>query len=46
MEKQEYEKDEYTKRLSVEGPFGIFKEQSQIEKEVFIGMVNTTEEST
>jgi len=26
MEKQEY-KDEYTKRSSVEGPFGIFKEQ-------------------
>ncbi len=25
MEKQEY-KDEYAKRSSVEGPFGIFKE--------------------
>ncbi len=29
MEKQEY-KDEYAKRSSVEGPFGIFKEQFQI----------------
>ena len=31
MEKQEY-KDEYAKKSSVEGPFGIFKEQFQIEK--------------
>ena len=42
MEKQEY-KDEYAKRSSVEGPFGIFKEQFQIEKEVVIGMVKTEE---
>ena len=42
MEKQEY-KDEYTKRSSVEGPFGIFKEQFQIEKGVFSGMVKTEE---
>ncbi len=33
MEKQEYEY-EHTKRLNVEGSFGIFKEQIQIEKEV------------
>ena len=42
MEKQEY-KDEYAKRSSVEGPFGIFKEQFQIEKEVVIGMTRTEE---
>ena len=42
MEKQEY-KDEYAKRSSVEGPFGILKEQFQIEKEVVIGMVKTEE---
>ena len=42
MEKQEY-KDEYAKRSSVEGPFGILKEQFQIEKEVVIGMVQTEE---
>jgi hypothetical protein len=42
MEKQEY-KDEYTKRLSVEGQFGIFKEQFQLEKEVVIGMIKTEE---
>ena len=42
MEKQEY-KDEYTKRLSVEGQFGIFKEQFQLEKEVVIGMIKTDE---
>ena len=42
MEKQEY-KDEYAKRSSVEGPFGIFKEQFQIEKEVVIGMIRTEE---
>ena len=42
MEKQEY-KDEYAKRSSVEGPFGIFKEQFQIEKEVVTGMVKTEE---
>ena len=35
MEKQEY-KEEYAKRSSVEGPFGIFKEQFQLEKEVVI----------
>ena len=42
MKKQEY-KDEYTKRSSVEGPFGIFKEQFQLEKEVVIGMIKTEE---
>jgi hypothetical protein len=42
MEKQEY-KDEYAKRSSVEGPFGILKEQFQIEKEVVIGMTRTEE---
>ena len=42
MEKQEY-KDEYSKRSSVEGPFGIFKEQFQLEKEVVIGMIKTEE---
>ena len=40
--KQEY-KNEYAKRSSVEGPFGIFKEQFQIEKEVVIGMTRTEE---
>ena len=42
MEKQEY-KDEYAKRSSVEGPFWIFKEQIQLEKEVVIGMIKTEE---
>ena len=42
MEKQEF-KDEYAKRLNVEGSFGIFKEQFQIEKEVVIGMIRTEE---
>ena len=42
MEKQEF-KDEYAKRLNVEGPFGIFKEQFQIDKEVVIGMIRTEE---
>ena len=42
MEKQEYE-DEYSKRSSVEGPFGIFKEQFQLEKEVVVGMIKTEE---
>ena len=42
MEKQEYT-DEYAKRSSVEGPFGIFKEQFQIEKEVVVGMIKTEE---
>ncbi len=36
-------KDEHAKRSSVEGPFGIFKEQFQIEKEVVVGMVKTEE---
>lgn len=40
--KQEY-KDEHAKRSSVEGPFGILKEQFQIEKEVVIGMLRTEE---
>ena len=42
MEKQEY-KDEYNKKSSVEGPFGILKEQFQIEKEIVIEMVRTGE---
>ena len=42
MEKQEY-KGEYVKSSSVEGPFGILKEQFQIEKEVVIGMLRTEE---
>ncbi len=42
MEKHEY-KDEYSKRSSVEGPFGILEEQFQIEKEVVIGMTRTEE---
>ena len=36
-------KDEYAKRSGVEGPFGIFKEQFQIEKEVVTGMIKTEE---
>ena len=42
MEKEEY-KEEYSKRSSVEGPYGILREQFQIEKEVVIGMVKTEE---
>ena len=42
MEKQKY-KDEYAKRSSVEGPFGIFIEQFQLEKEVVVGMIKTEE---
>lgn len=42
MEKEEY-KEEYAKRSSVEGPFGILKEQFQIEKEIVTGMVKTEE---
>ena len=42
MEKKEYQK-EYEKRSSVEGPFGILKEQYNIEKENVIGMVKTEE---
>ena len=42
MEKQEY-KDEYAKRSSVEGPFGIFKEQYHANQEIVIGMVKTEE---
>lgn len=34
--KQEY-KNEYAKKSNVEGPFGILKEQFQIEKKVVIG---------
>ncbi|WP_297980870.1 transposase [uncultured Methanobrevibacter sp.] len=36
-------KEEYSKRSSVEGPFGVFKEQFQIEKEVVIGVRKTEE---
>ena len=42
MEKEE-NKEEYSKRSSVEGPFGVFKEQFNIEKEVVIGMQKTEE---
>ena len=42
MEKEEY-KDEYAKRSSVDGPFGVFKEQFNIEKEVVIGVQKTEE---
>ena len=42
MEKEE-NKEEYGKRSSVEGPFGVFKEQFQIEKEVVIGVKKTEE---
>ena len=42
MEKEEY-KEEYAKRSSVEGPFGILKQQYHIEKEVVIGMIKTEE---
>ena len=42
MEKEEY-KEEYSKRSSVEGPYGILREQFQIEKEVVTGMVKTEE---
>ena len=44
MEKQEY-KDEYSKRSSVEGPFGIFKEQFHLEKEVVIERIKTKEKN-
>ena len=40
MEKEEY-KEEFKKRPSVEGPFGIFKEQFHVEQEIVIGMVKT-----
>ena len=36
-------KDKFAKKPSVEGPFGIFKEQFQIEKEVVRGMIKTEE---
>nr|WP_233144900.1 MULTISPECIES: transposase [Methanobrevibacter] len=42
MEKEEY-KEEFKKRPSVEGPFGIFKEQYHVEQEIVIGMVKTGE---
>ena len=42
MEKEEYKK-EFSKRPSVEGPFGIFKEQFHIEQEIVIGMKKTEE---
>ena len=42
MEKEEY-KEEFSKRPSVEGPFGIFKEQYHVEQEIVIGMVKTEE---
>ena len=42
MEKQEY-KDEYAKKSSVKGPFGISKEQFQLEKEVVAIMIKTEE---
>ena len=42
IEKKEYKK-EFSKRPSVEGPFGIFKEQFNVEQEIVIGMVKTEE---
>lgn len=42
METEEY-KEEYAKRSSVEGHFGIFKEQFHIESEVVIGKAKTEE---
>jgi len=42
MEKEEYKK-EFSKRPSVEGPFGIFKEQYHVEQEIVIGMTKTEE---
>ena len=42
MEKEEY-KEEFSKRPSVEGPFGILKEQFHVEQEIVIGMVKTEE---
>ena len=42
MEKKEYKK-EFSKRPSVEGPFGIFKEQYHVEQEIVIGMTKTEE---
>lgn len=42
MGKTDY-KDKYSKSSSVEGPFEIFKEQFQIEKELVVGMVKTEE---
>ena len=42
MEKEEYKK-EFKKRSSVEGPYGIFKEQHHVEQEIVIGMVKTEE---
>ena len=42
MEKQEYE-DEYVKRLIVEWPYAVLKEQFQIWKEVVVGMIRTEE---
>lgn len=36
-------KEEYSKRSSVEGPFGVFKEQFQIKKKVVIGVRKTEE---
>ena len=42
METGEYQ-DEYAKRSSVEGPYGVLKTQFNIEKEVVVGMVKTEE---
>ena len=42
MEKEEYKK-EFRKRPCVEGPFGIFKEQYNVNQEIVIGMVKTEE---
>ena len=40
MEKKE-NKEEYSKRSCVEGPFGVLKQQFDIEKEVVIGVKET-----
>lgn len=42
MEKEEY-KEEYAKRSTVEGPFGVLREQFHIESEVVIGKRETEE---
>ena len=42
MEREEYKK-EFSKRPSVEGQFGILKEQFHVEQEIVIGVVKTEE---
>lgn len=42
MEKEQYKK-EYTKRSTVEGPFGTLKEHYHIENKIVIGKTKTEE---